>query len=113
MKFNKIIIVVSILTMLILMGCGNTPAEPGANDVLAQCLSEKGAIMYGTEWCSHCKDQKSKFGSSFQYVNYVDCDKSRAACDSAGVEGYPTWNINGQNYPGAQPLGRLASLAGC
>ena len=71
-------------------------------DAFAQCLADKSVTMYGTEWCSHCKNQKKLFGSSFQYINYVDCDKNQQECSSAGVQGYPTWKINGQNYPGEQ-----------
>ena len=85
---------------------------PGQHDDFAKYLSEQGVKMYGTEWCSHCKNQKELFGASFQYVNYIDCDKKREECSSAGVQGYPTWRINGQNYPGEQPLERLAQLSG-
>ncbi|MBS3137116.1 hypothetical protein J4232_01660 [Candidatus Woesearchaeota archaeon] len=45
------------------------------------------------------------------YGYYVDCDKNRQECLSAGVTGYPTWKINGQNYPGEQSIGRLAQLS--
>jgi glutaredoxin len=69
--------------------------------------------MYGTEWCSHCKNQKAAFGSSFEYVYYVDCDKDKDECIKAGVKGYPTWQINGENYPGEQSFERLAFLTGC
>jgi|SRR3989344_5274618 len=100
----------TLLFLILLVGCSNKANE---HDALAKCLTEKGVIMYGTEWCSHCKNQKAAFESSFQYINYVDCDKNRNQCLKAGVEGYPTWVINGQNYPGEQPLSRLASLAGC
>jgi len=82
-------------------------------DALAQCLTKKGSVMYGTEWCPYCKTQKNMFGSPFQYINYVDCDKYKDKCANAGVGGYPTWVINGENYPGVQPLPRLASLSGC
>ena len=110
---KKMVIIVSLLAMIVLVGCSKVPSGPGEFDALAQCLTEQGVTMYGTEWCSHCKNQKAAFGSSFQYVNYVDCDNNQAACAAAGVEGYPTWSVKGQNYPGEQPLDRLASLAGC
>ena len=96
--------------MIIISGCSK---GPGQFDVLAQCLTEKDVVMYGTEWCGHCKNQKAAFGSSFQYIQYVDCDQNKVACDAAGVEGYPTWVVNGQYYAGEQPLYRLASLSGC
>ena len=99
--------------MIFLVGCSNIPETPGDYDNLAKCLTEQGAKMYGTEWCSHCKNQKAAFGSSFQYVDYIDCDKNRDECVLAGVKGYPTWKIDGNNYPGEQQLNNLASLSGC
>jgi glutaredoxin len=87
---------------------------PSANyDNFAKCLAEKGAVIYGTEWCSHCKEQKSLFGSSFQYVNYVDCDKYKQKCEDVGLEGYPTWIINNESYPGTQSLQTMSSLTSC
>lgn len=89
------------------------PGGSGDYDSFASCLSEAGVVMYGTEWCSHCKAQKKLFGSSFDKINFVDCDFAGDTCLLAGVEGYPTWKINGQNYPGEQSLERLGNLAGC
>lgn len=100
---------VILIISLVLTGCSTT----GNYDEFAQCLTEKGVTMYGTEWCSHCQDQKEMFGSSFQYIYFVDCDKDRDKCTEAGVTGYPTWRINGENYPGEQSLYKLASLTNC
>jgi|SRR3989344_2807455 len=78
----------------------------------AKYLTEQGVKMYGTEWCSHCKNQKKLFGNSFQYINYTDCDKDRNECDIAGITGYPTWKINNKAYPGEQSIKRLTQLSG-
>ncbi len=83
------------------------------SDELAKCLTEKGAIMYGTIWCSYCQRQKEAFGSSFKYIKFVDCDANRDECLIAGVQGYPTWKINGETYSGLRPLEDLARIAGC
>jgi len=74
--------------------------------------SEK-QTRYGTEWCSHCKNQKELFGASFKNINFVDCDRQKETCQIAGVSGYPTWKIGGQNYPGEQSFAKLGELAGC
>ena len=110
----KKILLLSLLLIVtvFLAACTSAPPAPEVTS-LAQCLTEKGATMYGTEWCPHCKDQKSKFGSAFKEVNYVDCDKDRALCTAAGITGYPTWVINGEKHPGAQDLYTLAQKAGC
>ena len=84
--------------------------QEGQYDDFAKYLTEKGVKMYGTEWCSHCKNQKELFGSSFQYINYIDCDKNKKECTLENITGYPTWKINNTKYSGEQSLERLAEL---
>ncbi len=112
---KKLILICSLLLTLIISGCSITGGSVvgSSTDNLAKCLTTKGATMYGTEWCSHCKNQKAAFGNSFKYVNYVDCDANPSKCSAAGIRGYPTWQINGRNYPGEQSLSKLKSLTGC
>ena len=81
-------------------------------DGFAQCLAEKKLTMYGAYWCPHCQNQKELFGASFQYINYVDCDRNPNACSEAGIKGYPTWVINGQSYPGVQSISKLIQISG-
>lgn len=106
----KSLIILFFISLLVLTNCSS---GPGRFDTFAQCLSEKGAVMYGTEWCSHCKAQKKDFGSSFQYINFIDCDLQKDECTKAGVKGYPTWNIDGENYPGQQAFYKLSQVSGC
>jgi hypothetical protein len=89
------------------------PSGPGVYDEFASCLSESGAVMYGTDWCAHCNDQKDMFGKSFEFVNFVDCDYRRDECLIAGIGGYPTWKIDGESYEGALSLSRLSEMSGC
>lgn len=87
---------------------------PGPVDDFAKCLADKGAIMYGASWCSHCKAQKELFGNSFQYVNYVECVKNKETCLSAGIEGYPTWVFaDGTEQSGEMSLVSLSQRTGC
>ena len=79
----------------------------------AECLTDHGAVFYGTSWCPHCNDQKELFGEYFGKVNFVDCEESRAACSTAGITAYPTWIINKQKYLGTKSLETLGELAGC
>ena len=62
-------------------------------DAFAKCLTEKGLVMYGAEWCVHCKEQKALFGNSFQYVKYVECPDNTQLCVAEGINGYPTWKV--------------------
>jgi hypothetical protein len=82
-------------------------------DEFAQCLTDAGAVMYGTTWCSHCQEQKKLFGKSFKNIDFVDCDKDSDKCSLAGVQGYPTWVINGESFPGKQSLNALGIYTGC
>ena len=84
---------------------------------LAKQLSEKGMVMYGAYWCSHCNNQKKEFGDAFKYVDYVECDAKGPnanpdECSAKGIEGYPTWIYQGQKYSGEQSLDKLAEIIG-
>lgn len=92
---------------------GSVIYTPIPGNSFAQCLTQKGAVMYGTEWCGFCNKQKDVFGSDFKNVNYVDCDKDKEECVSSGVRGYPTWKINGELSPGLKSLEQLSALSGC
>jgi len=88
--------------------------DTGIYDDLAKCLTKQGLVMYGTDWCSHCQEQKRMFDGSFKYINYVNCDMNYDACKAAGVEGYPTWTYpKGPKTSGEQQLALLAERAGC
>ncbi len=115
MKTTDILIVVVVVAAI--AGGGyfymSSLNAPGEYDSFAQCLTEKGAAIYGTDWCSFCKKQKEVFGQSFRLVNYKNCDTDRASCELAGVQRYPTWKIGGQNYEGVKSLEELATMTGC
>ncbi len=115
MRARTFLSLAMVLLIAASLGCVGSSDK---KDTLAKCLTEKGAKMYGADWCSHCKNQKNEFGSSFQYVDYVECDPSGPnanpeACKVTGVEGYPTWIIDGVKYPGEQQLSTLAKISGC
>ena len=107
------IIVSSILLLILLSIYAKADDSPGEYDGFASCLTQSGLKMYGTEWCSHCKDQKKMFGNSFDYIDYIDCDSNKDACLSAGVKGYPTWKLNSASYPGTRQLSQLSQISGC
>jgi hypothetical protein len=91
----------------------------GRLDAFAQCLSGKQAKMYGAFWCPHCADQKELFGSSFQYVSYIECGvkgqkEPAQACVDAGIKHFPTWQFSdGARVEGTQPLTSLSDRTGC
>lgn len=101
---------------------GNAPqvtTTSGESEIaLAQHLSAIGVKKYGAWWCPHCHAQQTLFGQqAFDYIDYVECDEAGVdpqpqACRAAGVQSYPTWEINGETYAGVQSLQALATLSG-
>lgn len=116
-KTISLIIIVAIIAVVIYTA--RTPAEPSKYDNLAKCITDSGAIMYGAYWCPHCLNQKKMFGSSFDYISYVECDKrgnnaNPEECETQKIEGYPTWIFaDGTRKSGEVPLRTLASTTGC
>ncbi len=104
---------VAVLVVFSLSATGKVSAKDG----FAKCLSEKGVVMYGASWCSHCTNQKKAFGSSWQFVTYVECATATGqseACTDAGVLAYPTWFFSdGSKREGELTLQQLSQLSGC
>ena len=112
-KNNKKILIVSIISVvfiLIFVGIGfsyiNT-LKPAPLDDFAQCLSEKGAIMYGATFCKYTHAQKGMFGNSIRFID------ERDFTEDPNVDITPTWLINGKYYENVQTFNRLADLTGC
>lgn len=88
-------------------------------DAFAKCLKDKGAVFYGAFWCPHCKDQKTLFGSSVQYLPYVECstpdgNSQTQICKDKNIQGYPTWVFaDGSSQSGEIQLDALAQKTGC
>ncbi|MBE9155885.1 hypothetical protein IQ265_03425 [Nodosilinea sp. LEGE 06152] len=102
-------------------GCSpNSPnaADPSSYEAqLAQHLEATDGVMYGAYWCPHCADQKAMFKASAERLPYVECaadgdNPQPELCQQKGIQGYPTWEIGGQLYPGVRSLDELAELSG-
>ena len=85
---------------------------------LAEHLSAKGAVMYSAWWCPHCHEQKQLFGKeATARLTIVECaadgqNSQKQRCDAKGLQGFPSWEINGTIDSGVKPLERLAELSG-
>lgn len=112
------IVGIGILVLLIGSVSYLTSKEDPAVAELAQCLTDKGAKMYGAFWCGACAEQKKLFGNTFKYIEYIECDArgddpQPELCQIEGISGYPTWKINGQTLTGVRSFEQLAGVAGC
>ncbi len=85
---------------------------------LARHLNQVGAKKYAAWWCPHCHEQKQLFGkTAYKELNIIECDQNGKnarpdLCRAAGIQGYPTWEINGKLYPNVQTLDKLSQLSG-
>ena len=92
----------------------STPAKVA----LAEHLTATGVVMYSAFWCDHCRQQKEAFGrKAAKELTIVECaeagqNSQRSLCESKGIEGYPTWEINGKLDSGVKDLKTLAGLSG-
>jgi hypothetical protein len=117
MEKLKIIIGIFVIVVVgVLAIWYSRPHEVKANvlDSFAQCLTDKGVIMYGAAWCAHCQNQKAAFGSAFKYATYVECPDDPQKCIDKGIQGYPTWiTKDGTKLVGEQSFTALSQASGC
>ena len=95
-----------------------TTASSPAKLALADHLTASGAVMYSAYWCPHCHEQKELFGKeATEQLKVVECapdgrNNQADLCRSKGLEGFPSWEINGELDSGVKPLEALADLSG-
>ena len=107
------VVVLAVIVLIVKPWQGNG-APSTALEEFGQCLAQKGAVMYGAEWCSHCQNEKRALGAGFKYVEYVECPDNIDVCTAKGVEGYPTWILaDGTKLVGEQGIEGLARATGC
>lgn len=112
-----------VLIAIALAGCSSGGYDQKDIDTFAKCLTDKGAKMYGTFWCPHCAQVKKRFGSSFKYVDYVECDprgdnQQADLCISMGIDKYATFvfpdNPSKENWLVGEPtFEELAAKSSC
>ena len=84
----------------------------------AKFLSENNIVMYSAYWCPHCHDQKQLFGKeAVKELKVVECandgkDNQYELCQEKGIQGFPSWEINGEIYSGTKELNDLAVMTG-
>ncbi len=109
-----VVIVVAAAGLLVFTKLQDNTVQTDTLDAFAKCLTAKKVTMYGADWCTHCQNEKKAFGSSFQYVPYVECPKDPKSCLEKDVKGYPTWIFpDGKKLEGEQGLLKLSIESGC
>ena len=94
-----------------------TESSP-ATLALAEHLTGTGAVMYSAYWCPHCHEQKELFGKeASDKLKVVECaadgpNNQADLCRSKGLQGVPSWEINGSIESGVASLETLAERSG-
>lgn len=116
MTSNKYItlLIVGVVAVAVVIWLYSQQQTSGEFDAFAQCLAAQGAVMYGTEGCPHCQNEKNAFGDSFRFIPYVDCLADPKICIAKDIQGYPTWIFNDEkHFLGEQGLQKLSLISGC
>ena len=85
---------------------------------LAKYLTRKGVVKYSAYWCPNCLYQSELFGQeAYKELNIIECardgkNSQTQLCIDKKVEGFPTWEINGEMILGVQTLKDLSELTG-
>src|SRR3989344_839224 len=116
-----IVIIVAIIIILVFALKSGKSYNSADIDAFAKCITDRGAVMYGTFWCPHCAKVKKMFGESFRYVKYVECDprgdnEQSLLCIEKGIENYATFEFNNDANSwllGEPSFEELAAKTGC
>lgn len=118
-KASILVAAVSIILAVILFFFSLRNQSIGKLDSFAVCLKDKGTVFYGAFWCSHCKRQKSLFGTSEKFLPYVECSTpdgkdQTQVCKDKQIQSYPTWLFaNESSASGELSLKDLSDRTGC
>jgi hypothetical protein len=118
-KIATYIILVIAAVLAVYVYLQSIPPPPGMYDAFAKCIAQTGTKFYGAFWCPHCAAEKTEFGTSEQYLPYIECslpDESgqTQVCIDAKIQSYPTWQFpDGSRESGTLSLQELSAKTGC
>jgi len=114
-KRDTIIVSIALIIVLVIFGVSyitkaKTIPNVVADDELINCIASKSKV-YVSATCPHCANQKEILGDYIASFEIIECLSNPLACQ--GIQGVPTWEINGERYPGVKSIAQLKQLAGC
>jgi hypothetical protein len=127
---RKILLFIFLIFGIIAVGCTQQNVTevqedtgPSELDDFAKCVYGSGVRMYGQYTCGVCRKQRELFGSSFQYIQEIEChprgeNPQTQLCLEKDIAKTPTWTLekDGQvveKLAGFQTLEILSELSGC
>ena len=84
----------------------------------AKYLKDNGVVKYSAYWCPNCLYQSELFGKqAYKELNVVECAKDgknsqTQLCIDKKIQGFPSWEINGNLILGVLTLNELSKLTG-
>ena len=84
----------------------------------AKFLKDNGVVKYSAYWCPNCLNQSELFGKqAYKELNVVECardgkNSQTQLCIDKKIQGFPTWEINGNLILGILTLKELSKLTG-
>lgn len=111
---KKYFLLVFLAFIIFIAGCSSSGETVIDTEKLANCLTDNGAIFYGSSTCPHCTEQKAMFGEDVDKINYVECSVERERCADEDIQFLPTWKFaDGDSVVGTKSLEYLAEKVGC
>ena len=86
--------------------------------IFAKYLKDNGVVKYSAYWCPNCLNQGELFGKqAYKELNVVECardgkNSQTQLCIDKNIEGFPSWEINGNLILGVLTLKELSKLTG-
>ncbi len=126
---KKEFLIALLVFIIVLSSCTSQTTEQSSQtssanlDSFAQCLKEKGVKMYGSYICSACLATKKMFGSSFEYIEEIEChpkgpNPQTDLCLKRDIKKTPTWILEKEGteinrLEGYQTFELLGEFSGC
>lgn len=78
---------------------------------LAHCLKEHDAQFFGSQNCAECVRQQDLFGSSWRFINAIDCGPNKEQCPH--IKEIPAWYVNKNVIYGFRNITELKKISNC
>lgn len=124
-------VLAAIIASLLISTSVSEAADTNTPSTFAQCLKDKGAVMYSAWWCGACVRQLRQFDPDLpadalqdsekmkRFPFMVECANAKDGkmldhCQGKDIEGTPTWHFpDGTAHAGWVELPGLADKTGC
>ena len=84
----------------------------------AKYLKNIGVVKYSAYWCPNCLNQGELFGKqAYKELNVIECaidgkNSQTELCINKQIQGFPSWEINGNIIIGLKTLKELSEITG-